>query len=348
MSSDLVAEAARIADTILFPGAIQTDRSGQLSTDALDALAAAGLYGLSAPAPLGPANGGGPHAHLDVIETLAGGCLSTTFVWMQHHGSVIALSYQAGDAARERWLARLASGKLRTTVAFSGLRRPEPPTRAKRVPGGWHLDGSAPWVSGWGHAQLVYVAAVDDEGTIVWALIDAVEAPTLAAECLPLAALAATNTVRLTFRAHPVADDRVVALQPLSEWRARDGTGPALVANGALTLGLIARCAQLLGPGPLDQELARCRAQMREGDDDAVIAARAWASELASRASMGFLASRGGSGLLAQNHAQRLCREAMALAVLGQTHAIRTGQLEIMTRDSQRLGSRLTGGPGYL
>jgi alkylation response protein AidB-like acyl-CoA dehydrogenase len=327
MSSDLLAAASRIAETVLFPGATETDRSGKLSPDALDALAEAGLYGMAAPAPLGAPDPGGPYAHLDVIETLAGGCLSTTLVWMQHHGCVLALSHQADDAARERWLSRLVSGELRTTVAFSGLRRPEPPTRATRVPGGWRLDGTAPWVSGWGHAQLVYVAAVDEEGTIVWALIDAIEAPTLAAEPLPLAALAATSTVKLRFTGHPVADDRLVRLQALSDWRARDGTGPALLANGALALGVTARCTQLLGAGPLDRELARCRVQMREGDDDAVIAARAWASELASRASMAFLASRGGSGLLIEHHAQRLCREAMALVVLGQTQGIRAGQL---------------------
>jgi alkylation response protein AidB-like acyl-CoA dehydrogenase len=338
MSSDLLDEAARIADTILFPGATETDRSGKLAPDALDAFAAAGLYGMAAPAPLGPANGGGPYAHLDVIETLAGGCLSTAFVWMQHHSSVLALSYQAGEAARERWLGRMVSGELRATVAFSGLRRPEPPTRARRVPGGWQLDGTAPWASGWGHAQLVYVAAVDEGGTIVWALIDATEAPTLAAEPLPLAALAATNTVKLRFRAHPVAEDRVLVRQPLSDWRARDGTGPGQLANGSLPLGVTARCTQLLGPSPLDEELARCRAQMRQGDDDAVIAARAWASELASRASMAFLASRGGRGLQADDHAQRLCREAMALTVLGQTQAIRAGQLEIITRGRERVG----------
>lgn len=337
MSSDLLAEAARIAETMLFPGAVETDRSGKLSADALDAFADAGLYGMAAPAPLGPPDGGDPYAHLDVIETLAGGCLSTTFVWMQHHGTVIALSYQAGDAARERWLDRMVSGELRTTVGFSGLRRPEPPTRATRVPGGWRLDGSAPWVSGWGHAQLVYIAAVDDEGTIVWALIDAIEAPTLTAELLPLAALEATQTVKLQFNAHPVAEDRVVVLQSLSDWRARDGTGPALMANGALTLGVIARCAQLLGASPLDEELARCRAQMRRGDNEAVIAARAWASELASRASMALLATRGGRGLLLANHAQRLCRETMALEVLGQTQAIRAAQLEIMTRGHERV-----------
>jgi alkylation response protein AidB-like acyl-CoA dehydrogenase len=332
MGSDLLAEAARIADTILFPGAIETDRTGKLSPVALDAFADAGLYGMAAPAPVGPTDGGGPYEHLDVIETLAGGCLSTAFVWMQHHGSVIALSYLAGDAARERWLGRLVSGEVRSTVAFSGLRRPEPPTRATSVSGGWRFDGTAPWVSGWGYTDVVYVAGVDDEGTIVWALIDAVEAPTLAAEFLPLAALTATNTVKLRFSAHPVAEDRVVALQPLSEWRARDGSGPALMANGALTLGVIARCARLLGASPLDDELARCRAQMRQGDDDGVIAARAWASELASRASMALLASRRGSGLLVENHAQRLGRETMALTVLGQTQAIRAGQLEILTR----------------
>ena len=66
-------------------------------------------------------------AALEIIEIIASGCLTTTFVWIQHHGAVRALA-DAPQPLRDAWLARnSARGEVRAGVAFSGLRRPGPP-----------------------------------------------------------------------------------------------------------------------------------------------------------------------------------------------------------------------------
>jgi alkylation response protein AidB-like acyl-CoA dehydrogenase len=79
--------AARIADDVLFPDAMATDRADRVPAGHLELLAASGLYGLA-----GPAGRGGldadPATASRVIETLAGSCLATAFVWLQHHGVV--------------------------------------------------------------------------------------------------------------------------------------------------------------------------------------------------------------------------------------------------------------------
>jgi hypothetical protein len=53
---------------------------------------------------------------------------------------------------------------------------------------------------------------------------------------------------------------------PGERWAGQEPFDPAeslrpdrMRVNGSLALGLACRCARLLGPGPLDDELARCR-----------------------------------------------------------------------------------------
>src|SRR5579859_8056254 len=78
-----VAAARRLADDVLFPDAMHVDRLDVLPTAHLDALAAAGLFG--APAPVEVGGLGLDLRELSaVVEEVAGGCLTTAFVWIQH------------------------------------------------------------------------------------------------------------------------------------------------------------------------------------------------------------------------------------------------------------------------
>src|ERR1700745_4023374 len=113
----------------------------------------------------------------------------------------------SGPASRWRGRRRLARASDRAGVAMGG-HLPRPPLRARTEAGGWRLDGVAPFVSGWGRIDVIYVAArAGDE--IVWLLVDAAEGPSVRAERLKLAALNATATVRVTFDQLPVAAGRV-------------------------------------------------------------------------------------------------------------------------------------------
>lgn len=329
MSADAIAIADRIADDLLLPRAPETDRSELVPRDLLDALADAGLYGLAGPPELAPDLA--PGGHLTVIERLASGCLSTTLVWLQHHGAVIATA--AAPALAERWLEPLCRGRVRAGVAFSGLRRRGGGgLAAVRADDGWRLTGNAPWVSGWGRIDVIRVAARHGDD-IVWALIDAAEGPTLRVRPLRLAAMNATGTVTMDFEDHVVDDERVLELQPFAEWEAQDGTGPAVRINGALSLGVARRSCALLGASAYDAELARCRTAMAEAGDDAIMAVRAWAADLATRSALALVAAGGGRSLGLDQHAQRLGREAMFVLVFGQTAALREAQLA-------RLGAR--------
>src|SRR5687768_15174976 len=152
MTSTLTVEAARhLADEVLFPSANEIDALPVLPRERLDLLAEHGWYGLSAPSSGLDLPGGWP-----ILEAFAGGCLTTTFVWMQHLGTPPACAF--GPEHLRPWVEPLANGERRSTVVFAGL-LPDPKLRAREEGGEWVLDGIAPWVSGWGLADVVHVAA---------------------------------------------------------------------------------------------------------------------------------------------------------------------------------------------
>lgn len=258
------------------------------------------------------------------VERLASGCLTTTFVWAQHLGTVSAVA-AAGGGICERWLAVLCSGEVRAGVAFSALRRPGPPMlTATPSDGGWLLTGSAPWVSGWGRIDVIRVAARHGDD-IVWSLIDARDSASLRAEPLELAAVNASGTVTLHFDGHPAPAHRVIRVQLFDEWRERDREGLRL--NGSHALGVATRCSRMLGEQRLLDGVDLARAALDDAGVDELPLARAQASRLAMHAAERLVTIGGGRSLLLSDHAQRLAREALFLLVFGQTPAIRAVQL---------------------
>ena len=124
----------------------------------------------------GPPQAGGSDADLAtfcrVIEILAGGCLATTFVWLQHHGAVRALAALATSGC-----GGLARAAVRGPPAGRDRARRRPAGAAaaagQPVPGGYLLDGTAPWVTGWDMVDVVYTLARDESGQLVAALLPA-------------------------------------------------------------------------------------------------------------------------------------------------------------------------------
>ncbi|MBB3677629.1 acyl-CoA dehydrogenase family protein [Modestobacter versicolor] len=318
--TDAVARARALAEELLFPSAAVVDAAGAVPRSHLDAIADAGLYGLT-----GPADAGGldadPGTVAAVVEELASGELSTAFVWLQHLGVAGALR-DGPEPLREAFLADLCAGRRRGGVALQAALRPGPAAVRVRTDGdGLVLDGTVPWVTGWGHVDLLLVAARDAADDVVFALVDAVGSATLAVAPQRMVAVTASATVELRLDGHRVPAGRVVGTVPLADIRAGDAAG--LRPNGSLALGLVARCARLLGPSPLDGELAGARARLDAATPEELPAARAAASALAHRAAGLLVVSTGSSAVHSGAHAERLAREALFLLVFGSRPAIR-------------------------
>jgi alkylation response protein AidB-like acyl-CoA dehydrogenase len=313
---DVVATARRIADEVLFPAAVETDRVDTLPIELLDALADAGLYGLAGVTSAGGLDADFPTT-LQVIETLSSGCLTTAFVWLQHLGGLRA-AQSSGNEALASWVGPMCRGERRAGLAIGGA-TPGPALLAARpVDGGWVLTGSAPFVSGWGRVDVIHTAARTDDGRLVWSLVDAAEADSLTAARLHLVALNATATVRLEFRDHLVPAERVTSVVPYGE-----GSPPPelMRVHAAMPLGVVSRCLALLGPSPLDREVDEVRTELDRLDPATAQAARANAGELALRAAAALSVATGSRSLLATEHAQRLLREAYFTLV----YALRPG-----------------------
>jgi alkylation response protein AidB-like acyl-CoA dehydrogenase len=293
---DIVERAQRLADELLFPAALETDAADVLPRHLLDALADDGLYDLA----------GADFATVcSVQEALAGGCLTTAFVWAQHLGLVHAIAAGGSTDLRARWLDRLVSGDVRAGLALGGA-LPQPTLRARREGDAWLLDGMSPFVSGWGLIDVVHTAARTDDDRIVWLIVDAAESADLHVERLRLVALDATATVRATFAGLRIGADRQTALHP-----AGSETPPEVLRlHASLALGVAGRCCRLLGPSRLDEELAALRAKLDAlGRETAV--QRAEAGQLAVRAAAALATATGSRSLLLADHPQRLWREAL-------------------------------------
>jgi alkylation response protein AidB-like acyl-CoA dehydrogenase len=313
---NVVERAQRLADEALFPAALTTEAADVVPAELLDELAADGLYGLS-----GPGWAGGDDADFGSVcasvEALASGCLTTAFVWVQHVGAVHAASSSQNEAMRD-WLPLLCRGERRAGLALGGALPGLPRLVAAATPDGWKLAGSSPFVSGWGRIDVVHTAARTEDGRLVWGLVDARASPTLSVQRLELAALNATATVKADFRGHLLPGDRVTSVSPY-----REGPTPpeVLRIHAALALGVAVRSCWLLGATPLEDELARCRAELDRLDPETIEPSRGWAGELALRAAAALLTATGSRSLLLEEHPQRLAREALFVLV----YALRPG-----------------------
>ena len=323
-AEELLAAARVLADEVLLERALDVDAAGTVPEHNLDLLRDAGFYGLWTPTEVGGC-GFGELERLPILEALAGGCLTTAFVWAQHGGgSANAARTPLGSALHEQWARALATGEARSGVAFAHVLRPEPCLFAERSGDGWLLRGVAPFVTGWGHIDAVLVAAHDAD-RLVWMLIPVTEARALTSRRLRLAAVDSSVTVELHFDGHAVIDDHVVEVIAYDEWHSFYRQG--LRTNGALMLGVASRALTLLGPSPLDVEVDAARDALHAADVDDMAECRAQVGYVGIRATSALVSAVGGRAITVAHHAQRLAREALFLLVQGQTADIRAGHL---------------------
>ena len=129
--------ARELATEVLAPAAMRVESSQRVPPEQLDLLAAEGFYGWRAAWSRRP--GRAVRGGLQIIEILAGACLSTTFVWMQHRSVVRAVAGTANTALRQAMLGPLCRGE-RACVAPALLPR-QARLRAPAGRGRYVLDG---------------------------------------------------------------------------------------------------------------------------------------------------------------------------------------------------------------
>jgi len=113
-----VDSATVIAKEIAGPAAADVDAKARFPKEAVSALQAKGLAGLTLPADVG-GKGAGPRAFCGVVEELAMACPSTAMVYNMHVSATMAIATSKTLGNRVPVLKGIASGKHLTTLALS-------------------------------------------------------------------------------------------------------------------------------------------------------------------------------------------------------------------------------------
>jgi alkylation response protein AidB-like acyl-CoA dehydrogenase len=162
-----VASAREIADRVLSPAAAQNDKEGRFSTEAVSALAEAGLLGLMLPAVAG-GSGLGPRTFAAVTAALAEADASVAMAYLMHALGAAAIGAARPAAAVGPMLREIAAGRHLSTLAFSeaGSRSHfwTPVSRARRNGAGVGITARKSWVTSAGYAQSYVVSSLAPEG----------------------------------------------------------------------------------------------------------------------------------------------------------------------------------------
>ncbi len=137
---------------------------------------------------------------------LAGGSLTAVFILSQHDAALRRLLAATGHATADRWLNEVGRGQAVATVGLSHLttsRRlgPQAIQVTEVGPGRYRLDGSMPWVTAAGRADLVVTGASLGDGRQMLIALPTDRPGVEVCPPFPLAALQASCTSEVTLRA---------------------------------------------------------------------------------------------------------------------------------------------------
>ncbi|MEM9564271.1 MAG: acyl-CoA dehydrogenase family protein [Actinomycetota bacterium] len=352
MSATIDRRLDELVDDVLFPAAAATDQADHLPASHFAALAELGLFGMV----VGAADGGlglRPAEVRRVLRRIGSGCGATAFAFAQHHGTVGAVAASANGSLRERWLPALSSDAL-AGIAYAHVRRPGPPvlraTPANDGGAAWVLDGEAPWVTSWGLAEVLGVAALTDDGRLVWVLVPASESAGMSmVKRFELSVFTATATVAIAFDRYRVEPESVISVVDVGPWSVGDRLraarpNPLCLGIGDRALALVAAAEPDRGAelAPVWAEtVARADEQATAVDDgvadlDTVAAARAETVLATQRLTAALLATVGGRAMERSHPAQRLHREAGFFVVQAQNDAGRRALLGAVARPERQ------------
>ena len=316
-----------------------------------------GLLGLQAPRELG----GQALATVDLVRVmaqLAALDLTLATVVGVHNGLGLHPLLRFGSPElRAQWTPVLAAGRQLAAFALSEPQAGSNPraigTRAVRADGGWRVSGEKHLIglASWSGVLTVFARAFDAAGRALGtvALLVPEDAPGLAQgpEALTMGMRAMVqNAVR--FEDVFVPDAQVLGMPGAGMEVAQDAMAFSRLGIGALCVGAMRRCAQLMlryaerrdiaGGRLLDNAvtalrlhelgcaieagealvtaLARAVDDGRELPQDACSACKCVLSELLWEAADQLMQMLGGRGYLENNHAPRLLRDARVLRIL--------------------------------
>ncbi len=284
------------------------------------------------------------------------------FLQTQHQSAATFLAH-GDNTALKAIIPQMTTGHRAIGVSFSHLRRPTSPVTAQPVPGGYRIDGVAPWVTGCGIFSDFVLGAALPDGLMLLGLVPFADRATTkngairVGSPLDLVAMQAAQTVTVAFDRWFMPEDQVIRVQPLRDLldsSERNVLGHAFHPLGCAqaAIAVVAQAADRWSALPdvsevsaalgatlaeLERVFCRCEAAIYQAEFDGLgvsgerkLGLRAEAIALAGRCAQAAIAATGGRANIAGNAAERIYREALVYTVAGQTPAVMAATLRAL------------------
>jgi len=336
----------------LKPKVLDVDLKAEYPEEFLRALGRAGGFRGAVDAEFGGNDLGLKHV-IQVMEEVSKECLSSGFlVWCQ---TACARYIQLSDNAwaKKEFLPRIAAGELLVGTGLSNTLKScdsieEYRLSAKRVDGGYIVNGVLPWVSNLGPNHFFTtgcpVRNADGSGDdLVFMLVDCSQPGFKLVDCAHFIGLDGTRTLACQFKEAFVPDNMVLAQPDQSAAYIKRIKPGMILAQMGMGLGLIEACGKLMAQSnktlahvnqylddqfeDIDNALEGGRAATYALTDalhqnpDAeltldILKLRLAGGELSVRAAHAAMLHQGAKGYLVRNAAQRRLREAYFIAIV--------------------------------
>jgi alkylation response protein AidB-like acyl-CoA dehydrogenase len=332
----------------LAPKVVDIDLKGVYPGDFLKQLGALGGLASLTPVELGGTAHGLKHA-IQVIEEVSKQCVSTGFLLWAEYALQWYVVNSANQALAAEMLPRMARGEVLGGTAQSNSMKScvgieEARLKAKRVEGGYLINGVLPWVSNIGPEHYFHMGATlpDTPGLVIGLVHGSTPGLTLAQNA-HFIGMEGTNTFACQFRDVFLPDSRVVChAEEFDAFRERTKSAFILLQMG-MGLGLVDACVAMMKRADkthghvnrfldvqadaLEAELDAARAatyalaEKIKCDGSAphvreTLALRLAGSELSLKAANAAMLHLGAKGYLSNNPAQRRLREAYFIAIV--------------------------------
>jgi alkylation response protein AidB-like acyl-CoA dehydrogenase len=351
-SEESLAAIREVIASQLKPKVLDVDLKAEYPEDFLRALGRAGGFRGAVSAEFGGNELGLKHV-IQVMEEVSKECMSSGFlVWCQ---TACARYIQLSDNAwvKKEFLPRIAAGELLVGTGLSNTIKScdnieEYRLSAKRVDGGYIVNGVLPWVSNLGpdHYFTTGCPVRNEDGSnegLVFIFVDCQQAGFKLVDCAHFIGLDGTRTLACQFKEVFVPDNMVLAQPGESAAYIKRIKPGMILAQMGMGLGLIDACTFLMAQSNrtlahvnqyLDDQFEDIEAALEEGRaatyalaDEVqqgpvadrtldILKLRLAGGELSVRAAHAAMLHQGAKGYLVRNAAQRRLREAYFVAIV--------------------------------